>query len=411
MNTCNRSALYAFFFLFYFCQLGKAQCPQLNWGSAFKGMNTIPVKLISDPIVGTNDDGRLEVFVIGEDGALWHSWQLQENIKEWSAWASFGSPPNSPLVEQRGTIPKFAVTKDKDGRLQVFATNGSVWQIGQLAKNVNWNTWRSLGKPSSPSGQAEGIWSIANQDGRIELFIQNSSNHSLQHMWQLADAFSFNGIYTEFGWPSNASIDVETKLTLALDLSGRIELATISGGFVQIRRQRIQNAANADWENWQSLNVPNTTIKFDPYSISLGKNADGRLELVAEGQNHNLWHTWQTTPQNNNPPQWTGQWANFGSPVFGANIILDQQLVQGVKGCLTLIALCQYNGVNESKIGFINQKQPSIDWRTWAFISRQYPRLQTTGALAVAKGREGELYLFVRNGDIRGGLVTAISSK
>jgi hypothetical protein len=408
MNTFIRSILYALSFLFYFCHIGKAQCPELNWGTGFKGMATIPVKPISDPIVGTNEDGRLEVFIIGEDGALWHSWQLQENIKQWSAWASFGSPPNGPLVEQRGTIPKFAVTKDRDGRLQVFVTNGTVWQIGQLKKNVNWNSWHSLGTPSSPSGQAEGVWSIANQDGRIELFIQNSRNHSLQHMWQLPDAVSFNGIYTEFGWPRSASIDVETKLTLALDLSGRLELATISGGFVQIRRQRIPNA---DWENWQSLNVPNATIKFDPYSISLGKNADGRLELVAEGQNHNLWHTWQISAQNNNAPEWSGQWANFGSPVFGTNIILDQHLVQGVKGCLTLLALCEYNGVNESKIGFISQKQPSMDWRTWAYTLRQNPRLKTTGALAVAKGRQGELYLFVRNGDSRGGLLTSISSK
>ena len=383
-----------------------AQCPILTW--TMKSMPSIPVKLMSDPVVGTNDDGRLEVFIIGDDGALWHSWQLVENINQWSAWASFGSPPNSPLIGQMGVEPRLTVSKDLEGRLQIFATNGTVWQIGQVKKNVNWNGWKSLGKPASPDGRVEGIWSIANQDGRIELFIKNSSNHSLQHMWQLADGVSFNGVYTEFGWAPGASIDVDTKLALSLDMSGRIEVASIAGGIVQIRRQRVPNA---DWENWQSLGKPNTTVKLDSYSITLGKNADGRLELVAEGDNNNLWHTWQAGFNNNAAPQWTGQWASFGSPTFGSNLILDQALVQGVKGCLTLISLVQYNGYNESKIGFINQNRPSNDWRTWNFLLRRDPKLQTEGLLAVAKGKNGELYFFVRNGDSRGGLFTGVSSR
>ena len=32
-------------------------------------------RLASDPAVGVNPDGRLEVFAVGQDGALQHIWQ------------------------------------------------------------------------------------------------------------------------------------------------------------------------------------------------------------------------------------------------------------------------------------------------------------------------------------------------
>jgi len=42
--------------------------------------------LTSDPAVGRNADGRLEVFVTGTDGALWRKWQVTPN-GSWSGWA------------------------------------------------------------------------------------------------------------------------------------------------------------------------------------------------------------------------------------------------------------------------------------------------------------------------------------
>ena len=38
-----------------------------------------------------NKDGRLEVFLVKQDGSVWHRWQQQPNGK-WSDWASFGKP-------------------------------------------------------------------------------------------------------------------------------------------------------------------------------------------------------------------------------------------------------------------------------------------------------------------------------
>jgi hypothetical protein len=46
----------------------------------------------TDLAAAGNVDGRLEVAVVGGDGALWHAWQDQPG-GPWSAWDSLGLPP------------------------------------------------------------------------------------------------------------------------------------------------------------------------------------------------------------------------------------------------------------------------------------------------------------------------------
>ena len=145
-----------------------AQCPDLTW-TGLSGMPTLPVSILADPIVASNDDGRLEVFIIGSDGAIWHSWQMQGNLKQWSGWASFGHPQEAVVSVPNEFTPLISVCRDKAGRLQLFAVinNGTLWQIGQVQKNINWGNWHSLGRPGAPSGAVAGVWSVANLDGRI----------------------------------------------------------------------------------------------------------------------------------------------------------------------------------------------------------------------------------------------------
>lgn len=41
--------------------------------------------------VGKNQDGRLEVFGIGTNHAVWHIWQTQASSGPWSSWAQRGA--------------------------------------------------------------------------------------------------------------------------------------------------------------------------------------------------------------------------------------------------------------------------------------------------------------------------------
>ncbi|MEW1701218.1 hypothetical protein AB0468_37670, partial [Streptomyces sp. NPDC091278] len=61
-------------------------------------------------------DGRLEAFAAGADG-VHHAWQVSVN-GAWSAWEFLGGPGNAEL----------AIAPNADGRLEMFAINGSTFQ-------------------------------------------------------------------------------------------------------------------------------------------------------------------------------------------------------------------------------------------------------------------------------------------
>lgn len=46
--------------------------------------------VMTNAAVGVNTDGRLEVFTIHTDNAIWHDWQLSPGSDSWSGWYSLG---------------------------------------------------------------------------------------------------------------------------------------------------------------------------------------------------------------------------------------------------------------------------------------------------------------------------------
>src|SRR5581483_1678621 len=86
--------------------------------------------LISDPAVGVNSDGSLEVFAIGSDQALYHARQTAPGKSAWSGWGSLGG--------QSQDQP--AVSANADGRLEVFihTTGNSIWHSWEQAPSGNW---------------------------------------------------------------------------------------------------------------------------------------------------------------------------------------------------------------------------------------------------------------------------------
>jgi hypothetical protein len=86
-------------------------------------------------VITRNADGRLEVFVIGSDHALWHMWQTAPG-NGWSGWASLG-----------GWIDRLTTGQNADGRLEVFARGAdqALWHMWQTAPSNGWSGWASLG--------------------------------------------------------------------------------------------------------------------------------------------------------------------------------------------------------------------------------------------------------------------------
>jgi hypothetical protein len=72
-------------------------------------------------------------------------------------------------------------------------------------------------------------------------------------------------------------------------------------------KQLWQTAPNGGWSSWSSLGQPSPNVKM--FTPSVAANADGRLELFVTVQNGELYHLWQTAPNNG----WSG-WSSFAVP-------------------------------------------------------------------------------------------------
>jgi hypothetical protein len=219
------------------------------------GGSSIGVRGSDRITVGRNEDGRQELFVIAEDDALWHIWQVFPNAggarvagggdagSEWSNWESLGKP-RGPFPEPKDRdLSQPLVKKNADGHLEVFAPgNGAFCNRWQEAPNSN--VWRHEGWNAKPKPQpAVGLtWLEAARNvggpraDRLEVFALGDDG-ALWHAWQ---------------------IDKEPF-----------------------------------WSPWDSLGSPAAKIR-EAEHLTIGTNQDGRLEVFVVGQDGAVWHIGQT---------------------------------------------------------------------------------------------------------------------
>jgi hypothetical protein len=117
--------------------------------------------------IGSNSNGRLELFYIGTDNNLYHNWQTTPN----GGW--FGQRPFG------GAAKELAIGLNSDGRLELFyvGTDDNLYHNWQTTPNGGWFGQRSFG------GAAKRIAIGSNSDGRLELFYIGTDNN-LYHNWQ-----------------------------------------------------------------------------------------------------------------------------------------------------------------------------------------------------------------------------------
>src|SRR6266704_3214060 len=254
---------------------------QTNWTSL--GKPTVTIK--SSPSVGQNTGGRLEVFTIGSDGTLWHIWQTIAG-KSWSNWNPLNKPLNTNVLVMPG------VGKNADGRLEVFtiASDGALWHIWQTSPGQGpWSNWLSSGQPTTSIANAQFPPSIAqNADGRLEAFTVGTDG-ALWHIYQVAPNGTWSS-WTPLGKPPN--LNAINAPFVAQNADGRLEAFTVGadGALWHVW----QTTPNGVWSNWASLGLPKAVSITSPPTVE--KNKDGRLEVLVSGHDGALWHIWQTVP-------------------------------------------------------------------------------------------------------------------
>ncbi len=262
--------------------------PNGTWSTSALLNKLANASYYSSIAVDENADGRLEVFTIA-DGALWHIWQTTAGGNWYNTWFSSGKPSGMDLQ------PSPALVRNADGRLEVFAagTDGALWHIWQTAPNGTWSSWASLGTPSNVqflSGYTVG----KNADGRLEVFTVGSDG-ALWHIWQTTAGGNWYNTWFSSGKLST-SAEIYIGPAVIQNADGRLEVFTVGsdGALWHIW----QNSPNGTWNTWTSFGtIPN--VQFTTAGPAVGKNKDGRLEVLIAGNDGALWHTWQVTPGKN----------------------------------------------------------------------------------------------------------------
>ncbi len=329
------------------------QMPSISGWSGWHSLGSpFGATLGGPPIVDTNQDGRLEVFVASMDGALWHTWQTATLPSGWveqlaKPWYSLGGQV------RRATT---GVGRNKDGRLEVFAvgTDGALWHVWQVSAGGGWSPWHSLGGAGT-SRVAVGLNTGGPLKDCLEVFVVGNDwpVHHMYHLWQLNPGGGWSGWTSLGGW-----ID-EADPSLTQNRDGRLEVFGVGHNLFSgqdLTHSWQPSAGNTSWSGFSSLGNPPPGSYIVPKA---SRNQDGRLEVFGwHPNNHRIWHIWQTAPNDG----WSG-WGTLGRPGFGTNVELD--IGNNADGRLEVFAIG-----DDGVLWHIWQTSPNDNWSGWELLGQ-----------------------------------------
>jgi hypothetical protein len=172
-----------------------------------------------------------------------------------------------------------------------------------MANEVQWSNWESLGKPKETELRRPFVQQ--NQDGRLEVFALG-----------LGGIFNIAQVAPNGAWRSNwlskdrPSSNVEIKShVVGRNADGRQEIFAI--GDDHALWQKWQVAPNDGWSEWKTLGTPVRDLPLTE-QFTVGRNQDGRQEVFVTGSDGNVWQIWQTAPNGG----WS-DWRRLGKPSAG----------------------------------------------------------------------------------------------
>ncbi|MDB6020774.1 MAG: hypothetical protein JWQ04_631 [Pedosphaera sp.] len=125
--------------------------------------------------VGRNSDGRLEAFTIGTDGVAYHEYETAANgPTAWTGWTSLGGSWETDAKPIVGT--------DQNGALELFLIGNTGNMYHNYQASGGWSGWISL-----TGGFTQNIRPCVgmNLNGELELFLTGPGS-DMQHAWQTA---------------------------------------------------------------------------------------------------------------------------------------------------------------------------------------------------------------------------------
>ena len=278
-----------------------------------------------------SDEGVLDIFASGHDGAVWLASQAQPGAAGWLGWQSLGQPGGKPVItEHQGAhapdaSPVLAFNPDLSLEVFVVRSDLSVWHRQRPRDGASWTDWASLGRPGGPNAGTLGpLVAAANAvDGRLELFTTDSDGR-IQHCWQKQPGGSWSS-WASLGRPGGQLAG--GQLATAIDSDGCLELFTAgtTDGAVWQRRQSQPGGA---WTDWVSLGHKGRGFA----EVAVAAVIQGQLVLFATEQpgppsaGNGLWQRTQLTPDGDwSPWQSRADLVNLGpaGAIEGPVLVLD----------------------------------------------------------------------------------------
>jgi hypothetical protein len=281
--------------------------PNNGWTPTWTSLDLPPgTTSVNNYALATRHYGDLELFAVsGNYGSgpgnfeLWHLGQTSG--ADWLRWSSLGCPPpGGPLAP--------AVAASADGRLEVFtvAADGALWHIWETTLNGTWSNWMSHGQPQGSLGLNGTPVIAANSEGRLELLLTGNDSQ-LWHIWQTAPSQGWSPDWLSHGEPPGGFF---SSSAMAASVDGRLEL--FATGADQQLWHINQLTPSGSWSGWYTHGRPvdSTTAPVGAGGTpTVALNSANRLELFLAGTNNELWHIWQTTPGG----PWSS-WYSHGKP-------------------------------------------------------------------------------------------------
>jgi hypothetical protein len=300
----------------------KWQLPKGGWSD----WSSLSGNVISNPVVGANLDGHLELFAVNADHTMGHIWQDPNSTTGtgWSDWGNLGGYHTSEP----------AIGRNTSGALEVFArgSTNALYHSWQSAPNssTNWSGWDNLGG-SFAGDPAIGI----NPDGRLEAFMRTTDN-VLWHKWQEPTSGWSN-------WYVLGDSLVENP-TVAINQDGHLQVFAV-------RSDRalwtIAQNATTGWTSWRQLGGIVTS------EATVGRNADGRLEVFMRGTTSALYHVWQSAA---NSDVWV-----WNTVDLGGNHTSDMFAARNDDGRLDVFA----RGSDNALYHILQNAPNSANWSGW----------------------------------------------
>jgi C1A family cysteine protease len=172
------------------------------------------------------------------------------------------------------------------------------------------------------------------------------------------------------GWASEGGV-LNSQITVGSNADGRLE--AFVRGTDNALWHKWQVAPNSGWSGWGSLGGVLTS------NIATGRNQDGRLEAFARGTDNALWHKWQVAPNSG----WSG-WASEGG-VLTTNIAVGTN----ADGRLEVFARGTDNALWHKW-----QVAPNGSWSGWSSLGGVL-----TSDITVGRNANGRLEVFARGTD------------